>query len=286
MKGLAFNELQDGRCLCGICAGSVIMDSSEAAAIYRQVVDYMESALHLTIPAGMRDVPVLAVDLQSLNDHRSEALTAVHGRYSKRYLPHPFANIYPLGSCSSTTPNETSSSACVRGLTITSKQEIRHMTPGTLRFDPLAHRFLTVHAPSVLRVVENRDVSAVLVLYGLPHDLTAAILAHEAMHVFLKLSKFVPFELQPKAEEGICQLISFKYLNALSDSGKSDAKKRGASKTADEEEKFRRFFRYQIENDPSPVYGDGFRASRDCEAKLGLDILIEQLAETKHLPLV
>jgi predicted RNA-binding protein (virulence factor B family) len=50
---------------------------------------------------------------------------------------------------------------------------------------------------SVVKVEQVREVSAVLVLFGLPCDLVASILAHEAMHVWIKLSKHIPFHLSP-----------------------------------------------------------------------------------------
>ena len=86
----------------------------------------------------------------------------------------------------------------VRGLTISSKSEIRHMSPGMIYLDAVSRRLVSTQAATVVRVEESRSVSAVLVLYGMPRDLTASILAHEAMHVWLKLNKDVPFELQPQ----------------------------------------------------------------------------------------
>ena len=62
------------------------MDSSEAAEIFLEIVTFMEMALHMPIPEGMRSVPVLAVDLQSLNENRDKACTATHGRYRVSFL--------------------------------------------------------------------------------------------------------------------------------------------------------------------------------------------------------
>jgi hypothetical protein len=64
--------------------------------------------------------------------------------------------------------------------------------------DAVSRRLVSSQETSVVRVEESRSVSAVLVLFGMPRDLTASVLAHEAMHVWLKLNKDVPFELQPK----------------------------------------------------------------------------------------
>ena len=61
-------------------------------------------------------------------------------------------------------------------------------------------------------------MTAVLVLYGLPSDLTSSILAHEAMHVWLRLhgSSSTIQKLQPKIEEGLCQVVSHMYLTYVS----------------------------------------------------------------------
>jgi hypothetical protein len=57
------------------------MDSSEAAEIFKEVVNFMETVLHMRIPEGMRSVPILAVDMQSLNENKDKACSATHGRY-------------------------------------------------------------------------------------------------------------------------------------------------------------------------------------------------------------
>lgn len=93
-------------------------------------------------------------------------------------------------------PSEPSTS--VRGLTISSRSEIRHMTPGSMLLDPFTRQVVRVQQPSLARVEETRTVSAVLVLFGLTRDLTASVLAHEAMHVWMKLSEGMPFDLQPQ----------------------------------------------------------------------------------------
>jgi len=244
--GSGFRELQDGRVLCGVCSTAAALDRGSAVdegtrtaqRLYGQVVDFMERKLGLPIPNGMRDVPVLAVDLTALNENRHNACTASHN------------------------------SPTVRGLTLSSRGEIRQY------MHTLHPSGVPALAPVEVSVQETRDVSAVLVLCGLPRDLTAAILAHEAMHVWLKLSRHMPFDLQSKVEEGMCQVISHKFLEELS-AGSHD------SRTC---EQLRAFYRHQIVNDPSPIYGDGFRAASQCEKTLGLDIVLEHLALTKQLP--
>lgn len=50
------------------------------------------------------------------------------------------------------------------------------------------------------------SVTAILVLYGLPRLVVGSIIAHEAMHAWLKLNQISGLDLQ--VEEGICQLMA------------------------------------------------------------------------------
>ena len=45
---------------------------------------------------------------------------------------------------------------------------------------------------------QTRSVNAILILHGLPYDLTASILAHEATHAYIKLSDNFPDSIPPK----------------------------------------------------------------------------------------
>ena len=67
-----FADLLDGRSLCAQCSDTIIIDSSEAVALYQSIVHFMGAELGLNIPAGMTEVPVLLVDVQTLNENRSK----------------------------------------------------------------------------------------------------------------------------------------------------------------------------------------------------------------------
>lgn len=56
------------------------------------------------------------------------------------------------------------------------------------------------------------DVTAILVLSGLPALLTGAVLAHELMHAWLRMEGFR--DLPPAVEEGLCQLMAYLWLEA------------------------------------------------------------------------
>lgn len=67
-SGVLFHTLPDGRAICPECVSFIILESSEAKDLYLEAVNFMEHELGLLIPAYMREVPVVAVDLASLND--------------------------------------------------------------------------------------------------------------------------------------------------------------------------------------------------------------------------
>ncbi len=45
------------------CVRTAVFDSQEAQPLYLRVVDFMEKVVGLRIPPGMRDIPILAVDI-------------------------------------------------------------------------------------------------------------------------------------------------------------------------------------------------------------------------------
>eukprot|EP01036_Dinobryon_divergens_P038743 gene38743-50912_t len=188
----SFTTLPDGRKLCMDCVGSAVLNSDEALPLYLAAVDFMESALGLPIPAGMREVPVLAVDSTVMQEQwNATAGTSSH----------------------SNDPTQSGGTSGLRGLTVSTAGEVRHYSPGTVSFTPSLRGWTwTESPPVVVNLVQFRAVTAVLVLFGLPRDLTASILAHEAMHVWLRLRSDMPSSLPPVVEEGLCQLIASKYL--------------------------------------------------------------------------
>jgi hypothetical protein len=254
----AYVELPDRRLICPDCSTSLIMTSSEATEIYSRVVDFMEGSLGLEMPAGMREVPVLAVDLECLNE--------------KSAVQH----------CCSTGGE---GGGIVRGLTLSTCGEIRHYHRG---LPNISIQSLSVSMPTALfRVETTRNVTAVLVLSGMPSDLTTSVLAHEAMHVYIKLSHRFSFHLPSKVEEGICQVVAYLYLNNKNEMDMC----KGSDILDDQEfiklqqnELMREYFKYQIAHDQSPIYGDGFREAMKAVEVIGLPNVLDFIRENQCLP--
>ncbi|KAL7531431.1 hypothetical protein ACHAXR_004038 [Thalassiosira sp. AJA248-18] len=145
-------------------------------------------------------------------------------------------------------------------------------------------------------------VTAILCLSGLPSDLTASILAHEATHAWIKLHPNFPYTdpLPLKVEEGLSQLVAFLFLNDGLDpieehsihsssyhSSSTAAATRGGGEKEDEsipsDEKLRQYFRFCIETDEG-VYGEGFRLAARAYAKMGIQELLYYVAVHHDFP--
>ncbi|BFI41633.1 hypothetical protein MPTK2_8g90020P [Marchantia polymorpha subsp. ruderalis] len=134
------------------------------------------------------------------------------------------------------------------------------------------------------KLMRHCEVTAILVLYGLPRLLTGSILAHELMHAWLRLDGRFP-TLASEVEEGICQVMAHMWLLAqtgFSSSSTSDDLKRGNQV---DQLRLGEFFRHQIAHDPSPVYGGGFRAGQIAVGRYGLPQTLEHMKMTGTFPL-
>ncbi|PWA55665.1 DA1-related protein 2 [Artemisia annua] len=134
------------------------------------------------------------------------------------------------------------------------------------------------------KLTRRCEVTAILVLYGLPRLLTGAILANQLMHGWLRLKGYR--NLNPEVEEGICHVLSYMWLESEvmpgSTSSSSVSKKGGKSRV---ENKLGEFFMHQIAHDASPVYGGGFRAANAAVNTYGLRRTLDHIHLTGSFPL-
>ncbi|XP_042006543.1 protein DA1-like [Salvia splendens] len=130
------------------------------------------------------------------------------------------------------------------------------------------------------------EVTAILILYGLPRLLTGLILAHEMMHLWLRLNGFRG--VRQDVEEGICQVIASMWLESqilsMSDNNHGSTSHSSGSKTSRFDKKLSKCFKYQIESDPSEVYGNGFRAGHQAVTKFGLQRTLDCIRKTGKFP--
>ncbi|XP_068303575.1 protein DA1-like isoform X1 [Pyrus communis] len=247
--------LDDGRKLCLECLDSAVMDTSECQPLYLDIQEFYEG-LNMKLE---QQVPLLLVERQALNEARGGER---NGHY---HMPE------------------------TRGLCLSEEQTI-----STISRWP---RFGAGHQAAELitepyKLTRRCEVTAILILYGLPRLLTGSILAHEMMHAWLRLKGYQP--LRQDVEEGICQVLAHMWLeaelmsgsggNAASTSSSSSSRTSKKGTKSPFESKLGGFFLHQLETDMSPVYGDGFRAGQQAVQKYGLRSTLEHIRMTGLFP--
>ncbi|KAG6729485.1 hypothetical protein I3842_01G031400 [Carya illinoinensis] len=255
--------LDDGRKLCLECLDSAIMDTQECQPLYLEIQEFYEG-LNMKVE---QQVPMLLVERQALNE-------AMEGE-----------------------KNGTHHLSEIRGLCLSEVQTV----PTISRRPRIGanHQFIDMKTEP-RRLIRRCEVTAILVLYGLPRLLTGVILAHEMMHAWLRLKGYR--NLSPEVEEGICQVLAYMWLESelytasgsdvvsstsssslsLSSSSSSGTSKRG--KRSEFEKICGAFLKHHIESDASPAYGDGFRTGWQAVDKYGLKDTLNHIRLTKSFP--
>ncbi|XP_058207172.1 protein DA1-related 2 [Rhododendron vialii] len=251
--------LGDGRSLCLECMESAIMDTGDCQPLYHAIRDYYEG-MYMKLD---QQIPMLLVERQALN----EAIVGEKNGF--HHMPE------------------------TRGLCLSEEQTVTSILKRPKVGGP-GHRLIGMRTQPQ-KLTRKCEVTAILVLYGLPRLLTGAILAHELMHGWLRLKGYR--NLNPEVEEGICQVLSYMWLEsevmpglknmpsssaASSSSSVSSSKKGGKSGV---ENKLGEFFMHQIAHDASPAYGGGFRAANAAVHRYGLRSTLDHIRLTGSFPL-
>lgn len=261
--GQGFTDLHDfKRCLCDACIRTCILDSADAKPLWDAVLKFFEHNLGLTIWSDMKDIPVLIVGHDVLNEQQRCEHTGHEG----------------------------SEQIMTRGLCLSEHQRgFKFMVP-SFRFDRKRTSLLPTDAatsghtyfqiPDATQSNPNATVTAILCLSGLPADLTASILAHEATHAWIKLNpNFDPTHpIPPQVEEGCCQLISMLFL--------TDGLQESSSNSTDgpSDKKLRQYFKYSIESDKNEIYGEGYRKAAKAYAQIGIEALLSHVVNYRDWP--
>uniref|UniRef100_A0A9I9DTJ1 LIM zinc-binding domain-containing protein n=1 Tax=Cucumis melo TaxID=3656 RepID=A0A9I9DTJ1_CUCME len=256
-------SLGDGRSLCLECMESAIMDTGDCQPLYHSIRDYYEG-MNMRID---QQIPMLLVERQALNE------AIVGEKHGFHHMPE------------------------TRGLCLSEEQTVTSIL-GRPRMG--GQRRLIGMKTQLQKLTRKCEVTAILVLYGLPRLLTGAILAHELMHGWLRLKGYR--NLNPEVEEGICQVLSYMWLesevmpgfksgpststasssSSSSSSHYSLSSKKGGRSSA--ENKLGEFFMHQIANDASAAYGEGFRAANAAVNKYGLRRTLDHIFMTGSFP--
>nr|XP_018450589.1 PREDICTED: protein DA1-like isoform X3 [Raphanus sativus] len=250
-RNTAYVELNDGRKLCLECLDSAVMDTYQCQPLYLQIQGFYEG-LNMKVE---QEVPLLLVERQALNEAREGEK---NGHY---HMPE------------------------TRGLCLSEEQTVR-----TVRKRSKTRNWAESMVTEPFKLTRRCEVTAILILFGLPRLLTGSILAHEMMHAWMRLNGFRT--VSQDVEEGICQVMAHKWLEEELGAGGSrnsnaaSSSSRGVKKGPGSpyERKLGEFFKHQIETDASPVYGDGFRAGRLAVQKYGLRQTLEHIQMTGRFP--
>ena len=112
--------------------------------------------------------------------------------------------------------------------------------------------------------VVRSEVSGVAVLQGLPSTLFQGVIVHELGHVWLVVQGIQ--KLPPWAEEGFCELLSYRYYSEMNTPESL-------------------YHASCIARNTDCTYGEGFRRVRDFAESTGFPHLLEILRTTKRLPI-
>ncbi|CAN6334786.1 unnamed protein product [Urochloa humidicola] len=258
-REVKYITLDDGRKLCLECLNSSIMDTPECQHLYMDIQEFFEG-LNMKVE---QQIPLLLVERQALNE-------ALEAEKNGHHLPE------------------------TRGLCLSEEQIVRtilkrpQIGPGNRILDMITGPY---------KLSRRCEVTAILILYGLPRLQTGSILAHEMMHAYLRLKGFRNLSIE--VEEGICQVLSHLWLeseiiagsssNVASSSAASSSSssaptssKKGAK--TEFEKKLGAFIKNQIETDPSEAYGGGFRAGYPAVERYGLRRTLDHIKLTGSFP--
>ncbi|PIA60507.1 hypothetical protein AQUCO_00300182v1 [Aquilegia coerulea] len=247
-------SLEDGRSLCFECMESAIMDTGDCQSLYHAIRDYYEG-MNMKLD---QQIPMLLVERQALN----EAIEGEKNGY--HHMPE------------------------TRGLCLSEEQTVSsiHKRPrigGNRLIGMRTHQH---------KLTRKCEVTAILVLYGLPRLLTGSILAHELMHGWLRLKGYR--NLSPEVEEGICQVLSYMWLESevmpgstsmpSTSTGSSSYSSSKKGRKSDLEKKLGEFFMHVIAHDTSTAYGEGFRAANAAVNRYGLRRTLDHIRLTGNFP--
>ena len=262
--GNNFIELDDGdRCVCFSCCRTVIVDSGDAKPLWEQIISFFENTLELPIWKDMLEIPVLVVGHDALNNNLGNSI------------------------------HSGSSQIMTRGLCLSEHQSGRRIALRSMKFDEQNRSFTPANAqkdgftyfrvPDASKVNPTSSVTAILCLSGLPRDLSASVLAHEATHAWLKLHPAYDIRrpIPPMVEEGCCQLVAHLFLDQLEPASSQVSEDGGPS-----DEKLRQYFKFSIETDENEIYGEGYRQAARLYAEIGILALLSHVVHYKDFPII
>ena len=255
-----------GRCVCLACCRTVVTSNDDAVPLWDKVIDFFEGPLGL-----------ITSEESVISSSNSSSVNGVT-RQDLKLIPVLVVGMEALNDNTQKNGSKHygSQQIMTRGLCLSEHNTTKSSKSGQRR-----------------SIGKNGGVgvTAILILSGLPSDLTASILAHEATHAWIKLHPNFPFTdpLPLRVEEGLCQLVAHLFLNDGLDTiehnltSDTNAAFDDNDESIPSDEKLRQYFRFCIETDES-VYGEGFRLAARAYAKMGMQELLYYVALNHDFP--
>ena len=240
--------LPDDRKLCMHCVQTVVVDTQDAEPLYRDVLDFFSELGLSALGPGAAELPPLYMCTQDVINHVDEEEAWHRGRTSQ-----------VRGMCVSHV--ETIS-------TVYRQPTWRQANTGSV-FDLLGHLDVVEHR---IPRSTSQKVTAILVLSCLPRMLAGSILAHECMHMYLRLNGYP--HLEPVVEEGLCQLFALLWVE----------RQTIAPGSSSDDAAFGAYVASQIREDPSDVYGVGARRAIAANESHGLREVLSTVKRTGTFP--
>jgi hypothetical protein len=177
-------DMGDGRAICLECLHTFVPDTAAAQPLYNEVVGFYRTHLSMHIPEVP---PLMLVENSGLNEACDR-----EGR---------------TGALPGTDPGPATHT---RGLCLI--ERVASVRTGRIARDDNSGALSSQSEMVPLQVDRNTVVLAILVLAGLPRVVTGAVIAHELMHAWLREHGIR--KLSEQVEEGLCQLMSYLWLEA------------------------------------------------------------------------
>ncbi|KAI7842115.1 hypothetical protein COHA_004308 [Chlorella ohadii] len=234
-------RLESGRYACRDCAATAVLDTEAAQPVYTNVVRFFKQ-MRVALP---KQPPLYAVSAGTM---RHEAAKEDSGGR----LSGPVSHVN--GLCLSTETHT---------VQIITRQERTRS----------GSSFVTVRRERAGPV--HCSVTGMLVMAGMPALLAGAIIAHECMHAYLRLTGVRSRQLTMHDEEGLCELMAVLYLKHEQSKGFISS----------HEGRLCTYLLHSIKNNPDPVYGSGYReAARSYQSYRRLDTLVNFVRSKRRLP--
>ena len=240
-RGSHAADAPDGRYLCLECSGSVVVDNEDAWILYEEIKRFLVNELNLTMPETMPPLHVVTEESMRLSMGRDQNTTAhVYDDEDEREGV-DFRNTRTRGLCLST----------------------EHTLTRVVRRPEFSWREGLTFSEMPIHVGSRSNVTAIIVVNCLPRLLFGSILAHEMTHAHFRLTPGYPRKIDPKVEEGLCQLVACLWTER--EAQKID----GNDEVAKNQLALAGCIAHNIRNDQSEIYGDGARMALHRYEKLG-----------------